>query len=163
MFDRYDRVVLLVRHPFHQILAFTDWKTRNLHNNTRLFLKFYQHFLDDILETHVQAWQRWHETILKSFEARNICVMIYERLNENVLEELEKCARFLGFDIHNPSLRSCILTNHVGRYQRKARPVGETQLIRSFLSEKTREKSEEIYQSVMKILLNHTYHPNKCM
>eukprot|EP00093_Oithona_nana_P005622 05622.XXX_290439_289796_1 [CDS] Oithona nana genome sequencing. len=118
---RYDRALLLVRNPLHQILAFTDWKTRNLHNNTRLPLKFYQDFLDPFLNKHVELWQKWHERVLESFSAENICVINYEDLRENVLEELQKCTQFLGFDIQNHILQNCILQNQTGHHKRTAR------------------------------------------
>ena len=160
---RYDRALLLVRNPLHQILAFTDWKTRNLHNNTRLPLKFYQDFLDPFFNKHVELWQKWHERVLESFSAENICVINYEDLRENVLEELQKCTQFLGFDIQNHILQNCILQNQTGHHKRTARPFGETQLILSFLSKKTRLKSDEIYEKTLQKLLNNSYHSDKCM
>ena len=155
--------MLLVRNPLHQIIAFTDWKTRNLHNNTRLFLKFYQHFLDRILDRHIEVWQKWHDRVHESFQTENICVINYERLRENVLKELQKCINFLGFDIQNAILQNCILQNQTGHYKRAARPSGETQLILSFVSKKTRLKSDQIYEKTVEKLLNNSYHSDKCM
>ena len=160
--QEYDKVVLLIRHPIHQLIAYADWISRDTHHDTHLPLKYYQLVLDGLVSRHIYAWREWHENILKHFTAPNICVLNYDRLKQNVMEELDKCARFLGFDVDFPSLQNCVAHHQKGSHRRKPRSIGETEMILSFVSRKNRRNSQKVYDEIVQILAKNSYQSDKC-
>ena len=61
------------------------------------------------------AWKFWFEEILKKDAV--FCLVIYEDLKMNLIEELRPVINFLGYNI-NEELEKCILANQEGNYLR---------------------------------------------
>ena len=81
--------------------------------------------------------------IFEKFRA-NICVINYEALQQNLVQELTKCVSFLGFKI-DEKLQKCILQHQTGSHKRSNRPHGEIGIILSFIE----NHDYQMYQNVL--------------
>ena len=81
--------------------------------------------------------------IWKKFRS-NICVINYEALQRNIIQEITKCVAFLGFQI-DEKLQNCIVQNQTGFHKRSSRSYGEIGLILSFID----GSDYQLYQNIV--------------
>ena len=74
------------------------------------------------------AWKAWFEEMLQ-IKAK-FCLINYDKMKKNVIEELKPAVQFLGYDINN-ELETCILKNQEGEYHRPEKSKEEINKILS--------------------------------
>ena len=75
---------------------------------------FKYNFVKDLKEI-MPAWKFWFQRLLKVNS--KFCLVNYDKLKTNVIEELRPVVNFLGFDI-DKELDKCILMNQEGANHR---------------------------------------------
>ena len=111
---------------------------------------FKYNFVED-LETIIPAWKAWFEKILKINS--KFCLVNYDKLKTNVIEELRPVVNFLGFDI-NEELAKCILINQEGATHRPKKSKDEINKIISLISPNDLKRYSKIKEDVLQMLKN---------
>ena len=111
---------------------------------------FKYNFVKD-LETIMPAWKYWFEKILKINS--KFCLVNYDKLKTNVIEELRPVVNFLGFDI-NEELARCILINQEGAMHRPKKSKDEINRIISLIPPNDTKRYSKMKEDVLQMLKN---------
>ena len=128
--------------PFKRGILYTKKKISNEY--------FEKDFIED-LETIIPAWKAWFEKLLK-INAK-FCLVNYDKLKTNVIEEVRPAVNFLGFEI-NEELEKCILTNQEGTNHRPEKSKDEINKILSFIPPDDLKKYSKIKEDVLQMLIS---------
>ena len=122
---KYDRIVVIVRDPLETAFSPSNFIKKDVHF---LDSKVPLEHLDVVsyLEKFMKIWENWHDDLLKTYD--DLCVINYGKLRKNLLEDLEPCINFLGFQMTSP-LRNCILNNQEGYHKRRDKDFQEWKFI----------------------------------
>ena len=97
------------------------------------------------------AWKAWFEKILKLNS--KFCLVNYDTLKTNVIEELTPMVNFLGFEI-NKKLAKCILINQEGAHHRPEKSKDEINRILSFIPPDDLKRYSQMKEDVLQMLKN---------
>ena len=95
----------------------------------------------------LQLWMGFHNVILNDF-LNNILVVQYEKLNINLIEEMNEILKFLGFTMTR-EIESCLLTKSEGQFKRLKRPPEEINKIYNSFSKEKLNYFDNIYMEYL--------------
>ena len=111
---------------------------------------FKYNFVKD-LEEIMPAWKFWFQRLLKVNS--KFCLVNYDKLKTNVIEELTPVINFLGFDI-NEELAKCILMNQEGADHRPEKSKDEINEILSLIPPNDLKVYSKMKEDVLQMLKN---------
>jgi ADP-dependent phosphofructokinase/glucokinase len=120
-------------------------------NEQRFSNEYFEYDFVEDLETVIPAWKAWFVKILQINS--KFCLVNYEKLKTNVIEELMPMVNFLGFDI-NEELAKCILINQEGANHRPEKSKDEINRILSFIPPDDLKRYSEMKEDVLQMLKN---------
>lgn len=131
IFNRtYDRFVAIIRHPLHGGLSeFNRNRTANHleHANMTVFMEsWHEYFTKYYMQKYM--WFMSGLVKMKNSAADRLCILQYEKLVEDVINELRPCVEFLGFHIDD-HLAKCIRKDGEGKFHRKPMAANELRMI----------------------------------
>ena len=97
------------------------------------------------------AWKAWFEEMLQ-IKAK-FCIINYDEMKKNVIEELKPAVQFLGYDI-NKDLETCILKNQEGEYHRPEKSKDEINQIFSLIPPGELETYLKMKDEVLEMVKN---------
>ena len=128
-----------------------DLKQGILYTKQKISVEYFEHDFIEDLKTIIPAWKAWFEKLLK-INAK-FCLVNYDKLKTNVIEEVRPAVNFLGFEI-NEELEKCILTNQEGTNHRPEKSKDEINRILSFIPPDDLERYSKIKEDVLEMLKN---------
>ena len=151
-FRHYENIIVIYRDPIFRAMSPSNNLKRDVSYNEAKFSNEYfeYHFVKD-LETIIPAWKDWFERILKINS--KFCLVNYDKLKTNVIEELRPLVNFLGFDI-NEELAKCILINQEGAMHRPEKSKDEINRILSLIPTKDFKRYSKMKEDVLQMLKN---------
>ena len=111
---------------------------------------FKYNFVKD-LEEIMPAWKYWFQRLLKVNS--KFCLVNYDKLKTNVIEELRPVINFLGFDI-DKELAKCILMNQEGADHRPEKSKDEINEILSLIPPNDLKVYSKMKEDVLQMLTN---------
>ena len=126
-----------------------DLKRGIMYTKEKIRSEYFDHDFIKDLETILPAWKAWFEKLLK-INAK-FCLVNYDKLKTNLIEELRSAVNFLGFEI-NEELEKCILTNQEGTNHRPEKSKDEINRILSFIPPDDLKKYSKIKEDVLQML-----------
>ena len=130
-----------MRHPINQYMSAMNHFHSKSHTNLAPVEKFKG--WNQGLKLGIDNWADLHTLILS--QLNDVCVIFYEELQENPIQALTPCLRFLGFEL-NETLKKCVLKNQEGYFRRKKRDPSEMKTIMSFVDQKVVKYAGEVHQ-----------------
>ena len=91
---------------------------------------YFSHNFARDLKIIMPAWKTWFEKILQA--RAKFCLISYDELKINTIDNLRPAVKFLGFEINN-DLEQCILKNQEGNYHRPEKSNEEIEKILSLI------------------------------
>jgi len=150
----YENIIIIFRDPILRAMSPSneyahDLKRGILYTKQKISNEYFeQDFIED-LETIIPAWKAWFEKLLK-INAK-FCLVNYDKLKTNVIEEVRPVVNFLGFKI-NEELEKCILTNQEGTNHRPEKSKDEINRILSSIPPDDLKKYSKIKEDVLQML-----------
>ena len=120
-------------------------------NEQRFSNEYFKYDFVEDLEILIPAWKTWFEKILKLNS--KFCLVNYDKLKTNVIEELMPMVNFLGFDI-NEELAKCILINQEGANHRPEKSKDEINRILSLIPPNDLKRYSKMKEDVLQMLKN---------
>ena len=151
-FRHYENIIVIYRDPIFRAMSPSNNLKREISYNEAKFSNeyFQYHFVKD-LETIIPAWKDWFERILKINS--KFCLVNYDKLKTNVIEELRPVVNFLGFEI-NEELARCILINQEGAMHRPEKSKDEINRILSLIPPNDFKRYSKMKEDVLQMLKN---------
>ena len=113
--------------------------------------EYFAHDFAQDLKHLMPAWKTWHEKILQ-IDAK-FCLLTYDKLKMNIIEELRPVVKFLGYEI-NEELEQCILKNQEGDFHRPEKSKDEINKILSLIPPGDLETYFKMKDDVFQLLNN---------
>ena len=153
-FREYEKIILIFRDPISRAMSPSNKLKRGLHFTEQKINDEYfaKDFIQD-LKHQMPAWKNWYEKILQ-IDAK-FCLLTYEKLKINIIEELKPAVQFLGYEI-NAELEQCILKNQEGDFHRPEKSKDEINKILSFIPPGDLETYFKMKEDVFQMLKNVT-------
>ena len=163
-FRHYENIIVIYRDPIFRAMSPSNHLRENYENKREVSFNevdffneakvsneyFEYHFVKD-LEKIIPAWKDWFERILKINS--KFCLVNYDKLKTNVIEELTPVVNFLGFDI-NEELARCILINQEGAMHRPKKSKDEINRILSLIPPNDFKRYSKMKEDVLQMLKN---------
>ena len=130
-------------------MKLTDHKRGISFNEQRFRDDYFEYDFVEDLETTIPAWKAWFEKILKLNS--KFCLVNYDTLKTNVIEELTPMVNFLGFEI-NKKLAKCILINQEGAHHRQEKSNDEINRILAFIPPDDLKRYSKMKEDVLQML-----------
>jgi len=154
----YENIIVIYRDPIFRAMSPSNNLRESFENKIEISFHeakfsneyFENHFVKD-LKTIIPAWKDWFERILKINS--KFCLVNYDKLKTNVIEELRPVVNFLGFDI-NEELARCILINQEGANHRPEKSKDEINRIISLIPPNDTKRYSKMKEDVLKMLKN---------
>ena len=126
-FRPYENIIIIFRDPILRAMSpsneyANDLKRGILYTKQKISNEYFEKDFIEDLKTIIPAWKAWFEKLLK-INAK-FCLVNYDKLKTNVIEEIRPAVNFLGFEI-NEELEKCILTNQEGTNHRPEKSKDE--------------------------------------
>ena len=153
-FRPYENIIIIFRDPILRAMSpsneyANDLKRGILYTKQKISNEYFKNDFIKDLETIIPAWKAWFEKLLK-INAK-FCLVNYDKLKTNVIEEVRPAVNFLGFEI-NQELEKCILTNQEGTNHRPEKSEDEINRILSFIPLDDMKKYSKIKENVLQML-----------
>ena len=140
---KYDQIILIVRDPIEQAMSPSNFMSET---DTFVHAEAPLKYLDDVyFEKTVDFWTQWHQDVIEIYQDK-ICVINFNELEKNLLENLEPCVEYLGFRLSS-ALKKCILKNQEGFHRRAKRP--QKPKISKMTMEKIQRQKNRIFKQLM--------------
>ena len=157
-FRHYENIIVIYRDPIFRAMSPSNHLRENYENQREFSFNeakvsneyFEYHFVKD-LEKIIPAWKDWFERILKINS--KFCLVNYDKLKTNIIEELRPVINFLGFDI-NEELARCILINQEGAMHRPGKSKDEINRILSLIPPNDFKRYSKMKKDVLQMLQN---------
>ena len=155
-FRPYENIIVIFRDPILRAMSPSneyaqDLKRGILYTKQKISNEYFeQDFIED-LETIIPAWKAWFEKLLK-INAK-FCLVNYDKLKTNVIEEVRPAVNFLGFEI-NEELARCILINQEGANHRPEKSKDEINRIISLIPPNDIKRYSKMKKDVLQMLKN---------
>ena len=112
---------------------------------------YFTHNFARDLKIIMPAWKNWFEKILQT--NAKFCLINYDEIKINTIENLKPAVKFLGFEINN-ELEQCILKNQEGIYHRPEKTKEEIDKILSFIPPGELDSYYKMKKDIFKQLQN---------
>ncbi len=151
----YERVVVIVRQPSNAALAEFD-RRQILANLTGLTGtdKFRTIRWDLFAKRYLTTWVNFHKYVMQNFARDKICVLQYERLLANSVQELSPCLRFLGVKSIRPPLANCVRRILPRQHPQDFTP--DPQRLLGHFTQEEADRYHKTWQETLEELLNHS-------
>ena len=151
-FRQYENIIVIYRDPIFRAMSPSNNLNREVsYNEAKFSNEYFQNDFVKDLNTIIPAWKDWFERILK-INAK-FCLVNYDKLKINVIEELRPVVNFLGFDI-NEELARCILINQEGANHRPEKSKDEINRIISLIPPNDIKRYSKMKEEVLQMLKN---------
>ena len=153
-FREYEKIILIFRDPIIRAMSPSNKLKKDLHFTEQKINDEYfaKDFVQDLKHL-MPAWKKWYEKLLQ-IDAK-FCLLNYEKLKMNIMDELKPVVRFLGYEI-NAELEQCILKNQEGEFHRQEKSKDEISKILSFIPPGELETYSKMKEDVFQMLKNVT-------
>ena len=89
---------------YHEIAPFEEFKAAKF---AEIFSKY-----------QLKDWKEFYNDILNKCIKKNCLLVVYDNIKSNIIYEMEKIVRFLGFSM-NETIKKCILSGSDGKIKRR--------------------------------------------
>ena len=95
----FEKVIILIRNPYDTLMAEFNRRLTNNNHTGHADLKLYSNYILKYFDQTLPNWVQFHDIVLNTYSSPNIHAVNYEKLKSNLIEEMGKILKFLGFEM----------------------------------------------------------------